>query len=98
MNKTTSKLLTITACFSFVLFSGEETYSQNDLSIVKVATERPAMQPIRVGNVSSKSNFTSRQDDDLLKNLQKAEDDELTEALGGDDIADLFKAGQWPRK
>ncbi|MCP4776021.1 MAG: hypothetical protein GY880_17465 [Planctomycetaceae bacterium] len=98
MNKTTSKLLTISACFSFVLFSGEETYSQNDLSIVKVATERPTMQPIRVGNVSSKSNFTYRQDDDLLKNLQKAEDEELTEALGGDDIADLFKAGQWPRK
>ncbi|MGI9497988.1 MAG: hypothetical protein ACR2NK_18170 [Mariniblastus sp.] len=99
MNKTTNKFLIITASLSLVLFLGERTYSQNDLSIVKVATERPALSPILVGNVNSELRVSqSRQDDDLLKNLQSAGDNELTAALGEDDIANLFKAGQWPRK
>ncbi len=98
MNKNTRRFLLITACLSVVLFSGETTYSQDDLSIVKVATERPMLSPIRVGNVNQSSNYNHKQDDDLLKNLQKADDEELKSALGGDDIADLFKVGQWPRK
>ena len=98
MNKNTRRFLLITACLSFVLFSGETAYSQDDLSIVKVATERPTLSPIRVGNVNQSSNYNHKQDDDLLKNLQKADDEELKTALGGDDIADLFKVGQWPRK
>lgn len=99
MNKTTNKFLKITACLSLVLFFGQEAYSQNGVSFVKVATERPALTPIRVGSLNNELNFSqNRQDDDLLKNLQKAGDDELTAALGKDDIANLFKAGQWPRK
>ena len=98
MNKNTRRFLLITACLSVVLFSGEKTYSQTDLPIVKVATGRPALSPIRVGNVNQSLNYNPKQDDDLLKNLQKADDEELKSALGGDDIADLFKVGQWPRK
>ena len=104
MNKTTNKFLLITACLSLVLFFGEEAYSQNDASIVKVAAKRAPLPAIRVGNVNSDLNFSrlkfsqKRQDDDLLKNLQVADDVKLTAALGGDDIANLFKAGQWPRK
>ena len=99
MNKNTNKILSITACWLLVLFFGDNVYSQNDLSIVGAVTARPALAPIKVGDVNRDLNYNQiRQDNDLLKNLQIADDAKLTAALGGDDIAELFKAGEWPRK
>lgn len=99
MNKNTNKILSITACLLLVLFFGDNVYSQNDLSIVRAVTARPALAPIKVGDVNSEQNYNQiRQDNDLLKNLQIADDAKLTAALGSDGIAELFKAGEWPRK
>lgn len=99
MNKNTNKILSITACWLLVLFFGDNVYSQNDLSMVRAVTARPALVPIKIGDVNSDLNYSQiRQDNDLLKNLQITDDAKLTAALGGDDIAELFKAGEWPRK
>ena len=103
MYRITKNFLVITACLSLVLFSGERVYSQNDSSIVKVGTEPHASSPIQVGNVNNdfsfnKNFYNGRQDDDLLIKHQAADDESLNTELGRDDIASLFKAGQWPGK
>ena len=99
MNKNTNKIFSITACWLLVLFFGDNVYSQNDFSMVRAVTARPALAPIKIGDVNSDLNYSQiRQDNDLLKNLQITDDAKLTAALGGDDIAELFKAGEWPRK
>jgi hypothetical protein len=91
MNKMTKNFLLFTACLSLVLFFGERLYSQNDLSIVKVATERPARLPNQVrsrnNDFSFKRSFKNgRQDDErLIAELEEA-------------ISNPFQAGQWPRK
>lgn len=92
MNKITKNFLLFTVCLSLVLVDGEPVYSQNDLSIVKVATERPARSPNQVRNVNNDFSFNKS------FNNGRQDDERLTAELGGDDIANPFKAGQWPRK
>jgi hypothetical protein len=92
MNKITINFLLFTACLSLVLLFGGRVYSQNDLSIVKVATEGPARSPNQVRNVKNDFSFIKS------FNIGRQDDESLTAELGEDDIANPYKAGQWPRK
>ena len=92
MNKITINFLLFTACLSLVLLFGGRVYSQNDLSIVKVATEGPARSPNQVRNVKNDFSFIKS------FNIGRQDDESLTAELGEDDNANPYKAGQWPRK